>query len=415
MEIQFPDSTTSTISLSPPTDMIDPDTECLFTGRLENEADSQVVVVGCKDSQEDTEVTIKSNKVQGGLVNLILTDGVTHIFSLDDLVTGGNFTSNKQEKLDTGVFRIDDDAVEIPYQENRFHVESFVADPGPLPKAVTLETDMYYDNSLLEKFNNNHRSVKQWLSKVFELTKVMMVHPDLIISVHLKKREVLHLNGRIKAQENSLNRLRWQGFKNVGSFFCYDLLHGRDDVGVAYIGAVCSRYGYGININEYFTDRNSEMRTAGVWAHELGHNLGMNHDDDKVHGGPNNPCVGNGHMTDSDMRGWSTCNNKQFEEYYRNSGHTCLRPYEERRCDLEIGVNTLCANCGRRVVALTNTAEECRDICYNRQGCKHWIWHTHQAWGWRKECMLIDRTEGVYTRKDTNTVTGACMGPLPSP
>merc|ERR1711962_19410 len=83
--------------------------------------------------------------------------------------------------------------------------------------------------------------------------------------------------------------------------------------------------------------------------------------------------------------------------------------------DLDIGVNTVCADCGRKVVALTNTAEECRDICYNRQSCKHWIWHTHQAGGWSKQCMLIDRLEGINKVKDTNTVSGACKESQPPP
>merc|ERR1719167_1257469 len=86
-----------------------------------------------------------------------------------------------------------------------------------------------------------------------------------------------------------------------------------------------------------------------------------------------------------------------------------------RLCDIEIHVNTICADCGRRVVALTNTLEECKDICYNNQDCKYWIWHTHQAGQWSKQCMIIDRMEGVRKVKDTNTVSGACKVPLPPP
>jgi len=322
MEIQFPDTSTSTISLSPPTDPIDPDTPCLYIGRLDTEEDSQVVVVGCKDSQEDTQVIIKNNKIRGGLVSLVLRDGVTHILSLEDLVNGGN----KREKRDAG--KIDDDVLIPPESEMQSDIKRFT---GPLPKAVILETDMYYDNTLLKKFNNNHKSVRQWLSKIFENTKLMMLNTDLVISVHLMKRNVYHLNDSINAQPKHLHRLAKLGYQNVGSFFCYNLCKKKLNectLGKAFISTACNTNGWGININEYFNDKANGLLTSFVWARELGHNLGMQRDYHESHGGPNNPCVGDGIMT-SLKNGWGSCNNKDFENMYRNTGHTCLRNYED--------------------------------------------------------------------------------------
>jgi len=322
MAIQFPDTSTSTISLYPPMETIEPDTPCLYNGRLETEEDSQVVVVGCKDSQEDTEVMIKSNKIRGGLVSLILRDGVTHILSLDDLVTGGNYTSNKREKRDTGVFSLDNDMMILPESEIQFDRIGFT---GPLPKAVTLETDMYYDNTLLDLFKNNHKSVRQYLSKVLEFTKTLMIHPTLVMSVHLKTRKVKHLNERIRVTGPDIDRLAKRGYKSMASFFCVCPDNNVCDAGIAVLSSVCSNTGSGININNKYAE-DSELKTAEIWAHELGHNLGMRHDVDHD-GGDNNPCVGTGRMS-GQPTGWSTCSNKDFVNYYIHSGYTCLLPYK---------------------------------------------------------------------------------------
>lgn len=80
MEIQFPDNTTSTIELSQP-DIPDPNTPCLYTGKLDKDVKSKVTVVGCKDSEE-TLVTISSTEIPGGFVDLTISDGVAHRLSV---------------------------------------------------------------------------------------------------------------------------------------------------------------------------------------------------------------------------------------------------------------------------------------------------------------------------------------------
>ena len=61
--------------------------------------------------------------------------------------------------------------------------------------------------------------------------------------------------------------------RTLTSYFCKDIVNGI--VGIAYLGSACRSDGFSVNINELYTNSNTELRTAKVFAHELGHNLGM--------------------------------------------------------------------------------------------------------------------------------------------
>ena len=118
MEIQFPSNSTDTILLFPPTDIPDPDTPCLFTGRLKQEEHSRVTVLGCKDGQK-TIITIASTRLPGGLVDFSLVAGETQILGGDD-VDSGDYNSNKRNFI----FRRDD-VLEDPPVKERFRMLTF--------------------------------------------------------------------------------------------------------------------------------------------------------------------------------------------------------------------------------------------------------------------------------------------------
>ena len=92
--------------------------------------------------------------------------------------------------------------------------------------------------------------------------------------------------------------------------------------GIAYTPAVCEPAAYNKykqSINCYGTSH-SDM--GALLAHEIGHNLGMEHDFDTSHGGTGNPgtgpCDGQGIMsyTDPPPLQWSTCSVKDFTAHY---------------------------------------------------------------------------------------------------
>ena len=60
---------------------------------------------------------------------------------------------------------------------------------------------------------------------------------------------------------------------DVKSFFFQGI--GNSAKGIAMVGGACRRDGFAVNINSLWTEENSELNTARVWVHELGHQVGI--------------------------------------------------------------------------------------------------------------------------------------------
>ncbi|MEE6479258.1 hypothetical protein FKM82_012191 [Ascaphus truei] len=89
--------------------------------------------------------------------------------------------------------------------------------------------------------------------------------------------------------------------------------------GMAFVGTVCSRsHAGGINV---FPHRNVQA-FASIVAHELGHNLGMNHDDGRPCRCDVAACIMNSGASSS--KNFSSCSEEDFEKLTLNKGGSCL-------------------------------------------------------------------------------------------
>uniref|UniRef100_A0A3Q1IF28 ADAM metallopeptidase domain 9 n=1 Tax=Anabas testudineus TaxID=64144 RepID=A0A3Q1IF28_ANATE len=135
--------------------------------------------------------------------------------------------------------------------------------------------------------------------------------------------------------------------------------------GMAFVSTVCSR-SHGGGINAFIN--NDVPSFASIVAHELGHNLGMNHDDGRPCTCPTLSCIMNSAATGS--RNFSSCSADDFEKMILLTGGTCLlnvpRPDEAYSAPY----------CGNRLV---DVGEECdcgsqkeceEDPCCEYQTCK---------------------------------------------
>ncbi|KAM7381470.1 hypothetical protein PAMA_012353 [Pampus argenteus] len=134
-------------------------------------------------------------------------------------------------------------------------------------------------------------------------------------------------------------------------------------LGMAFVGTVCSvATSGGINV----FSNNDLVYVSTVVAHEMGHNLGMNHDDNRCN------CNGKSCIMAASATGsttFSTCSAKDFETLILRGGGVCLRNQPSL---LDVVGIAVCGNgllegdeqcdCG--------TPEECNNECCNPATCK---------------------------------------------
>ncbi|KAM8887798.1 A disintegrin and metalloproteinase with thrombospondin motifs 17 isoform 1-T1 [Synchiropus picturatus] len=102
--------------------------------------------------------------------------------------------------------------------------------------------------------------------------------------------------------------------------FCVHKDEPCDTVGIAYLGGVCSAK------RKCVLAEDNGLNLAFTIAHELGHNMGMSHDDDHA------TCTGHSHIMSGEwVKGrnpsdlsWSSCSRDDLENFLRTKGSVCL-------------------------------------------------------------------------------------------
>ncbi|XP_069078883.1 A disintegrin and metalloproteinase with thrombospondin motifs 17 isoform X2 [Pleurodeles waltl] len=102
--------------------------------------------------------------------------------------------------------------------------------------------------------------------------------------------------------------------------FCVHKDEPCDTVGIAYLGGVCSAK------RKCVLAEDNGLNLAFTIAHELGHNLGMSHDDDHT------TCAGRSHIMSGEwVKGrnpsdlsWSTCSRDELENFLKSKVSSCL-------------------------------------------------------------------------------------------
>ncbi|XP_051924184.1 disintegrin and metalloproteinase domain-containing protein 28 [Hippocampus zosterae] len=176
-------------------------------------------------------------------------------------------------------------------------------------------------------------------------------------------------------------------------------------VGLAYIGTLCSGHSVGV-----VQDHNNRAIAVGATlAHEMGHNLGMNHDDSSACICSGDSCIMAASLSWETPRAFSSCSSRDYNRYLTGRSPSCMLDKPDYR---SLVVPSVCGNgfvekgeqcdCGPE--------EECTNPCCNATTCALSEGSQCAAGECCDKCKILPRSWECRTKQDECDLAEYCDG-----
>ncbi|XP_058636642.1 A disintegrin and metalloproteinase with thrombospondin motifs 17 isoform X1 [Onychostoma macrolepis] len=220
-----------------------------------------------------------------------------------------------------------------------------------LSREYTVETVVVADANMVQY--HGAEAAQRFLLTVMNMVYNMFQHQSLGVRIHIRVTKLVLLHTRpekLKVGHHGEKALEsfchWQheeyGARYLGNNhvpgsrddpppvdvavlvtrtdFCVHKDEPCDTVGIAYLGGTCS------SKRKCVLAEDNGLNLAFTIAHELGHNMGMSHDDDHA------SCMGHSHIMSGEwVKGrnpsdlsWSSCSHDDLEKFLRSKASACL-------------------------------------------------------------------------------------------
>ncbi|XP_037113613.1 disintegrin and metalloproteinase domain-containing protein 28 [Syngnathus acus] len=176
-------------------------------------------------------------------------------------------------------------------------------------------------------------------------------------------------------------------------------------VGLAYIGTLCSGHSVGV-----VQDHNNRAIAVGATlAHEMGHNLGMNHDDSSACICAGDSCIMGAALSWDTPRTFSSCSSRDYEKYLTGRSPSCMLNKPDY---MSLVVPSVCGNgfvekgeqcdCG--------TEKECTNPCCNATTCTLSEGSQCAAGECCDDCKILPRSWECRRKQDECDLAEYCDG-----
>ncbi|XP_071338057.1 disintegrin and metalloproteinase domain-containing protein 28 [Trachinotus anak] len=176
-------------------------------------------------------------------------------------------------------------------------------------------------------------------------------------------------------------------------------------VGLAFIGTLCTDNSVGV-----VQDHNDRAIAVGATlAHEMGHNLGMDHDDSSACACAGDSCIMAAALSWNIPRTFSSCSSNNYEKYLTNRNPSCLLDKPDYR---SVVAPSVCGNgflekgeqcdCG--------TVKECTNPCCNATTCTLTEGSQCAEGECCENCQISPRTRECRSKQDDCDLAEYCDG-----
>ncbi|XP_008977358.4 disintegrin and metalloproteinase domain-containing protein 28 isoform X3 [Callithrix jacchus] len=191
-----------------------------------------------------------------------------------------------------------------------------------------IEYYLVLDNGEFKKYNENQDEIRK---RVFEMANyVNMLYKKLNTHVALVGMEIWTDKDKIKITPNASftleNFSKWRGnvllrrkHHDIAQLITATELAGTT-VGLAFMSTMCSPY-HSVGIVQDHSD--NLLRVAGTMAHEMGHNLGMFHDNHSCKC-PSTRCVMDKALSFHIPTDFSSCSRVSYDKFFQDKLSNCL-------------------------------------------------------------------------------------------
>ncbi|NWW49512.1 ADAM9 protein, partial [Pedionomus torquatus] len=287
---------------------------CHYQGHVEGTLDSVVALSTCSGLRG----LVMIGNITYGIEPMDPSSGSKHLlYRLDNV---------KREPTTCGVTNHEHDGGDTEENHHPSMTQLLRRKRAVLHQTRYVELFIVVDKEKFEDFGKSETEVREHmvqLANILDSMYIMLNIRIVLVGLEIWKSEnIISTDGG--AGDVLANFVQWRE-KNL-------VLRRRHDsaqfvlkksfggtAGMAYVGTVCSKsHAGGINV----FGRISIQMFASIMAHELGHNLGMNHDDERVcHCGASSCIMSSGA---SGSRNFSSCSAEDFEKLTLNKGGSCL-------------------------------------------------------------------------------------------
>merc|ERR1712166_1609244 len=330
--VQFPDGYTDTLVLSryysSEEDRMAGAEECHYIGHLANEREACVAMTGCIGS-EDIDFTIMSSHAESSMFKWT-KDGKVEV--IESPFKNGKARSDVLLRGDDGLVENLDEMVNEEAAAAEKEIEELCtgASCQSVPATNLLQIKAGYDDGFLAKVGGTNAAAEAYIKSALPHVQVSYCHSSLGTKIHIQRiGDIKHFSGRslqatgAKCNEMGPTTASELGTADLMMYMGYDSDYF-GTVGIAAFQVACihsSGNRQKLSINEW---RKTHAEAGHVITHEIGHNLGMDHDFSTEHSAAG--CNGKGIMSYGDPPNeWSECSVKDLQAHYlANKNNWCM-------------------------------------------------------------------------------------------